>query len=73
MTSYDANVTRLAENLTELITSLQQDGTVGMSRDNLRQLVSTKGVTLPNIYSFNQAFTDALGHVTPLFPRFRVR
>lgn len=61
--NWQDNVTVLANNITKAVRSAKADGIVGMSKDNLRQIVSTKGLGYigPNPQNaFIRLFDDAL-------------
>ncbi len=61
--NWQDNVTVLANNITKAVRDARVNGTVGMSRDNLRQIVSTKGLGYigPNPQnSFYRLFDDAV-------------
>lgn len=49
----------LRANLQKLHGQLRQDGITGMSHRNLRQIVSTRGVTVPPS-TFDRLFSEAL-------------
>jgi hypothetical protein len=54
------NVERLAENIREAIKRAKAEGTVGMSSANLKQIVSTNGITFPNANAFHRGFDEAV-------------
>lgn len=58
--NYQEAVNILSANISSYIKSAKRGGTVGMSKGNLRQVVSTKGVNLPNTNAFMRAFDDAV-------------
>lgn len=73
---YDLNVDRLEKVIREVIREDKRRGTVGSSDVNLRMMVGTRatraGVDLPNLYSFNQAFAQALERVRPTLRGYKV-
>jgi hypothetical protein len=55
------NVTKLANNITVAVRKAKAQGTVGMSRANLRQIVSTSGVSgLLSPNAFERLFDEAV-------------
>lgn len=47
MDAWDSSLKALKRNLRTLLAELRDDGITGMSRGNIRQIVSTRGVTVP--------------------------
>ena len=46
LNAWTENVDTMANNLKTLVKQLRKEGTVSMARANVRQLVSTKGITV---------------------------
>ena len=58
---WDENVTELADRIKQAVRAQKADGTVGMSKQNLKSLVSSRGLSFPNANAFERAFEEALG------------
>jgi hypothetical protein len=59
---YDEAVNILEKHLREYIAKAKRQGTVGMSKANLKQVVSTRGLRIP-ASAFDRAFNDAVSRL----------
>jgi hypothetical protein len=57
---WDDNVARLTENIKKEVRAQKADGTVSMSKANLKQMVKSGGLRFPNENAFERAFEEAL-------------
>jgi len=57
----DDDVSELAQRIRQAVKEAKAEGTVGMSRANLRQIVNTSGLRFANPNHFARAFEEALG------------
>lgn len=69
---FDDAVSQLVSNLKDTIQQVKRQGTVGMAKKNLRQLVSTRGVNLPNANAFERAFDAAYDQVKSQVKGFKL-
>lgn len=58
--TWEDNVTELTARIKRTVESARADGTVGMSKANLKQLVNTSGLRFPNANAFERAFEEAV-------------
>jgi len=70
-TVYDGLVAQLAANLAVTIKQLRKDGTLAMSRANLMQVVSMRGLSFANPNVCERAFDDALASLKTTFQVYR--
>jgi hypothetical protein len=59
LNQWTASLQALAGNMRAKHRELKKDGTVSMSRANFRQIVSTRGVTVP-VSAFDRLFDQAI-------------
>jgi len=59
MGDYNESLKCYVRNMKAMIAKAKRDGIVGMSRANLRQIVSTKGLTIPPA-AFDRLVDDAI-------------
>ena len=57
---WDDNVAVLTQSIKKAVQSAKKDGTTAMSKANLKQVISTRGVNLPNRNAFERAFEEAV-------------
>jgi hypothetical protein len=61
LTDWSDSVHTLAKSIRAKVRELKREGTTGMSRDNLKMIVSTAGLTIaPNPSAFARCFEQAL-------------
>lgn len=59
MNTYQASLEALTANVKDTYRKLKRDGVTGMSKRNLRQVTSTRGVTVP-AGVFDRLFDEAI-------------
>jgi hypothetical protein len=57
---HEDSVTELTSRIKETVSRLKADGTVSMSENNLKQVVSTRGLRFANPYAFETGFKEAI-------------
>jgi len=57
---HDDNVTDLANRIKKAVKALRAEGTVGMSKENLKQMVNSRGLSFANANHFERSFSEAL-------------
>jgi hypothetical protein len=57
---WEDNVAELASRIKKLVRKLRADGTISMSKGNLKQMVSSRGLSFPNANAFERGFEEAL-------------
>ena len=60
--SYDKSLVIYVNNMKVTIRRAKKDKIVGMSRENLKQIVSTRGIDIP-VSAFHRLFDDAVKQV----------
>lgn len=60
LTPFDESVEELAKRIKVKVRKLRAEGTVGMSKENLRALVNTSGLSFPNTNAYIRGFEAAL-------------
>jgi hypothetical protein len=58
---HDDNITDLVERIKQAVKAARADGTVSMSKGNLKQLINTRGLSFANPNHFERSFEEALG------------
>ena len=61
--NWTETVTKIETNILDYIRQAKKEGTTGMSVDNLRQVVDTRGINLPNPNAYYRAFDEALNEL----------
>jgi len=63
MSPYQENVTRYTALIRAAIVNARRDGITAMSRENLRAVTSTRGLSFPNANACARGFDDALTQI----------
>ena len=58
---YDEGVAELVVRIKQAVKEARADGTVAMSKGNLKQVVNTRGLRFANANVFERAFEEAVG------------
>jgi hypothetical protein len=58
---WEDNVVELAGRIKKAVKEQRADGIVSMSKGNLKQLISSRGLSFPNANAFERGFEEALG------------
>ena len=60
LSAWDESLAALTANIRTKVRELKRDGVTGMGRANLRQIVSTRGVNVPNANAFERLLDQAI-------------